>query len=341
MKTALITGVTGQDGSYLAELLLKNGYKVYGLNRRKALSGMKNIEHILDKIEIVEGELSEENRLNKIIRDIQPDEIYNLAAQSFVPYSWTNPLYTCNVNALGVLMILEAIRIYSPNTKFYQASSSEIFGKVIEIPQNEMTYHYPRSPYGCSKSFSFNITRNYRESYGMFAVNGVLFNHESERRGLQFVTRKITNSIAKIYLGLQDKLVLGNLDAKRDWGYAPDYVKAMWMMLQYDKPDDYVIATGEEHSVREFTELAFKEIGIKLHWEGEGINEKGIDEDGKVRVEVSEKFFRPAEVDVLRGDASKAKEVLGWKPEILFEEMIGKMVRHDINLLKTKSDKTL
>jgi len=302
MRTALITGVTGQDGSYLAELLLKNGY---------------------------------------IIRDIQPDEIYNLAAQSFVPYSWTNPLYTCNVNALGVLRILEAIRIYSPNTKFYQASSSEIFGKVIEIPQNEMTYHYPRSPYGCSKSFSFNITRNYRESYGMFAVNGVLFNHESERRGLQFVTRKITNSIAKIYLGLQDKLVLGNLDAKRDWGYAPDYVKAMWMMMQYDKPDDYVIATGEEHSVREFTELAFKEIGIKLHWEGEGINEKGIDEDGKVRVEVSEKFFRPAEVDVLRGDASKAKKVLGWKPEILFEEMIGKMVRYDINLLKTKSDKTL
>jgi len=333
-KTALITGVTGQDGSYLAELLLEKRYKVYGLNRRKALSGMKNIEHILDKIEIVEGELSEENRLNKIIREIQPDEIYNLAAQSFVPYSWTNPIYTCNVNALGVLRILEAIRIYSPETKFYQASSSEIFGKVQEMPQNEMTYQYPRSPYGCSKSFGFNITRNYRESYGLFACNGVLFNHESERRGLQFVTRKITRTVAEIKMGLKDKLVLGNLNAKRDWGYAPNYVKAMWMMLQYDKPGDYVIATGKEHTVREFTELAFKEIGIKLHWEGEGINEKGIDEDGKVRVEVSKKFFRPAEVDILRGDASKAKKVLGWKPEVSFEEMIERMVDCDMKIVE-------
>jgi len=341
MKTALITGVTGQDGSYLAELLLEKGYEVYGLNRRKATSGMQNIEHILNKIEIVDGDLSEENRLNKIIREIQPDEIYNLAAQSFVPYSWTNPIYTCNVNAMGVLRVLEAIRLYSPNSKFYQASSSEIFGKIQETLQNEMTYHYPRSPYGCSKSFGFNITRNYRESYGLFACNGILFNHESERRGLQFVTRKITRTVAEIEMGMKDKLILGNLNAKRDWGYTPDYVRAMWMMLQHEKPDDYVIATGEEHTVREFTELAFKEIGINLHWEGEGINEKGMDEDDKIRVEVSKKFFRPAEVDILKGDASKAKKVLGWEPEILFEEMIGKMVRHDINLLKTKSDKTL
>jgi GDPmannose 4,6-dehydratase len=334
MKTALITGVTGQDGSYLAELLLEKGYKVYGLNRRKATSGMKNIEHILDKIEILEGDLSEENRLNKIIREIQPDEIYNLAAQSFVPYSWTNPLYTCNVNALGVLRILEAIRTYSPNTKFYQASSSEIFGKTQSMPQNEMTYHYPRSPYGCSKSFGFNITRNYKESYGLFCCNGILFNHESERRGLQFVTRKITRTVAEIKMGIKDKLILGNLNAKRDWGYAIDYVKSMWMMLQHNEPDDYVIASGEEHTVREFAELAFKEIGIDISWKGKGLNEKGIDNSEKVCVEVSKKFFRPAEVDILKGNASKAKKVLGWKPEVSFEEMVERMVRHDIKELK-------
>lgn len=330
MKTALITGVTGQDGSYLAELLLEKGYKVYGLNRRKALSGMDNIRHILDKIEIVEGDLIEESRLNSIVRDIQPDEIYNLAAQSFVPYSWRNPIYTCNVNALGVLRMLEAIRLYSPKTKFYQASSSEIFGKIQKMPQDEITYHYPRSPYGCSKSFGFNITRNYKESYGLFACNGILFNHESERRGLQFVTRKITRTVAEIKMGMKDNLTLGNLNAKRDWGYAPDYVRAMWMMLQHEKPDDYVIATGKEYTVRDFIELAFKEIGMKLHREGEGINEKGIDEAGKIRVKVSEKFFRPAEVNILKGDASKARKVLGWKPEVSFKEMIRKMVRHDI-----------
>ncbi|MCD6448185.1 MAG: GDP-mannose 4,6-dehydratase [Thermoplasmata archaeon] len=336
MKTALITGVTGQDGSYLAEFLLKKGYKVYGLNRRKALAGMENIKNILhnENFEIVEGDLLEESRINEIIRELQPDEVYNLAAQSFVPYSWKSPIYTANVNALGCLRLLEAIRIYSPDTKFYQASSSEMFGKVMEMPQNEMTYHYPRSPYGCSKSFAFNITRNYRESYGMFAVNGILFNHESERRGLQFVTRKITYSVAKIYHGLQEKIVLGNLDAKRDWGYAPDYIKAMYMMMmQYKEPDDWVIATGERHSVREFVEIALKHLGIEVEWQGEGINTKGIDKNGKVIVESSPKFWRPAEVDVLQDDSSKARKLLGWKPETSFEEMIKRKVEYDIKLV--------
>jgi len=334
--TALITGVNGQDGSYLTEFLLRKGYKVYGLNRRKALFGLDNLKKVLHNknFEMVEGDLIEESRLNDIIREKKPDEIYNLASQSFVPYSWTNPVYTCNVNALGVLRLLEAIRLYSPKTKFYQASSSEIYGKVQEIPQKEMTYHYPRSPYGCSKSFGFNITRNYRESYGLFCCNGILFNHESERRGLQFVTRKISRTAAEIKLGTSKKLTLGNLNTKRDWGYAPDYVGAIWMMLQYSKSDDYIIATGKEHSVRDFTELAFREVGIYLRWEGEGINEKGIDEDGNINVEVSKKFFRPAEVEVLKGNASKAKEILGWKPKVSFEEMIKMMVKYDIECLK-------
>ena len=337
-KVALITGVTGQDGSYLAEFLLKNGYKVFGLNRRKALVGLDNLSNILHNknFEIVEGDLLEESILNAIIRDLRPDEIYNLAAQSFVPYSWTNPIYTCNVNVLGVLRILEAIRLYSPKSKFYQASSSEIFGKVQDVLQYEMTYHYPRSPYGCSKSFGFNITRNYRESYDFFTCNGILFNHESERRGLQFVTRKITQTVAKIKLGLCKKLILGNLNARRDWGYAKDYVKAMWMIMQYNKPDDYVIATGEDHSIKDFVELAFKAAGINIRWEGKGLNERGIDEDDKVIVEVSKKFYRPAEVDILRGDASKAKETLGWKPDITFEDMIKRMTEHDMKLLKNR-----
>ena len=335
MKTALITGITGQDGSYLAELLLERGYEVYGLMRRNANQIYPNIERIQDRIHFVEGDLLEESRINKIIREHTFDEIYNLAAQSFVPYSWTNPLYTVNVNALGVLRMLEAIRIYSLETKFYQASSSEMFGKIQEMPQNEMTYHYPRSPYGCSKSFGFNITRNYRESYGLFACNGILFNHEGERRGLQFVTRKITNSVAKIHLGLQDKLVLGNLNAKRDWGYAPDYVRAMWMMLQHKKPDDYVIATGETHTVREFCDIAFGHIGIELEWNGKGIGEKGIDRStGKVLVESSPEYWRPAEVDVLLGNPAKAKRVLGWMPNVSFKEMIERMVENDLKLLE-------
>ena len=335
MKTALITGVTGQDGSYLTEFLLEKQYTVYGLERRKALSGVDNLSNVLrnKNFEIVEGDLLEENRLNALIRDIQPDEIYNLGAQSFVPYSWTNPIYTCNVNALGVVRMLEAIRLYSPHSRFYQASSSEMFGKIQDMPQHEMTYHYPRSPYGCSKSFGFNITRNYRESYGLFACNGILFNHESERRGLEFVTRKISHNVAEIKCGKSEKLILGNLDAKRDWGYAPDYIRAMWMMIQYDHPDDYIVATGEEHSVREFVELAFKVVGIDIKWKGEGLSEKGT--DGKrILVEVSKEYYRPAEVDILRGDASKIKEILGWKPGTTFEEMVKKMVKSDLAIVK-------
>jgi GDPmannose 4,6-dehydratase len=337
MKKALITGLSGQDGSYLAEFLLKKGYKIYGLNRRKAIAGLDNIHNILHhkNLEIIEGDLLETSRLNIVVRDVQPDEIYNLGAQSFVPYSWVNPIFTCDVNSLGVVRMLEALRIYSPKSKFYQASSSEIFGKVSESPQHEFTYNYPRSPYACSKSFGFNITRNYRESYGIFACNGILFNHESERRGTQFVTRKITRTVAEIYLGISGKLTLGNLNAKRDWGYAPDYVKAMWMILQHKKADDYVIATGKEHSVRQFCEKAFEAVDIDVEWEGSGLTEKGIDKKTKkVVVEVSNKFYRPTEVDVLRGDASKAKKELGWKPEVSFEEMIEKMVKNDVKILE-------
>jgi GDPmannose 4,6-dehydratase len=338
-KVALITGVTGQDGSYLAELLIEKGYWVYGLNRRKAVLSDINLANIIhnEKFDLIDGDLMEVNRLNQIIKNIQPDEVYNLAAQSFVPYSWKNPIYTCDVNALGVLRMLEAIRHYSPDSRFYQASSSEIFGKIQSMPQDELTYHYPRSPYGCSKSFGFNITRNYRESYGIFACNGILFNHESERRGLQFVTRKITRTVAEIKLNLSDKLILGNLNAKRDWGYAPDYVRTMWMMLQYPDPDDYIVASGEEHSIREFTELTFKEVGINIRWEGTELKERGIDEKtDKILVEVSEKFYRPAEVDILKGNANKARDKLKWKPEVTFKELIRRMVEYDINLLKTK-----
>lgn len=334
-KVALITGVTGQDGSYLSELLLEKGYKVYGLNRRKALAGLDNLKSVINNknFEIIEGDLLEESRLNEIIRNIQPDEIYNLASQSFVPFSWSNPIYSCNVNALGVLRMLESMRIYSPDSKFYQASSSEIFGKVQEEPQSEMTYNYPRSPYGCSKSFGFNIVRNYRESYGLFICNGILFNHESERRGLQFVTRKITRTVVEIKLGLTNKLVLGSLNAKRDWGYAPDYVNAMWLMLQQKHPDDFVIATGESHTIKEFANLTFKAVGIDLKWEGKGLNEIGINND-KTVVEVSEKFYRPAEVETLKGDASRARKVLGWKPNVNFEEMIKRMVDYDLKIVK-------
>jgi GDPmannose 4,6-dehydratase len=335
MKTALITGVTGQDGSYLAEFLLEKNYKVYGLNRRKALAGLDHISSLLNNkdFEIVEGDLLEESRLDQLVRDLKPDEIYNLASQSFVPYSWTNPTYTCNVNALGVVRLLEAIRIYSPDSRFYQASSSEIYGRVQETPQRETTYHYPRSPYGCSKSFGFYIVKNYRESYNLFATNGILFNHESERRGLQFVTRKITHSVAKIKLGLIESFALGNLDAKRDWGYSPDYVKAMWMIMQHNLPDDFVIATGESHSIREFVEEAFKCVDIDILWEGEGLDEVGSS-DGRNLVNVSEKFYRPAEVEMLKGDPSKAKKILGWTPETNLKEMIKKMMDYDLSVLE-------
>ena len=321
-KTALITGITGQDGSYLAELLLSKGYCVIGMNRRKAKMENSNIAGIIHhkNFELVSGDLLEESRLNNILREYQPDEVYNLAAQSFVPESWKIPTYTCEVTAMGVLRLLEAIRNYSPKSKFYQASSSEIFGKVREIPQNEETYHHPRSPYGVAKSFGFNITRNYRESYGHFACNGIAFNHESERRGLQFVTRKITHTAAEIKLGMSKELKLGNLNAKRDWGYAPDYVRAMWLMLQQDKPDDYVIATGEEHSVKECCQIAFEYV--ELNWED--------------YVKVDEKFFRLAETDILKGDSSKAYQVLNWKPQVSFKEMIEKMVEFDLKELREK-----
>lgn len=324
MKTALITGITGQDGSYLSELLLKKGYKVYGLDRRKADASKSNIKHLLrnKSLEIIDGDLLEESRLITIIKKIKPDELYHLAAQSFVKSSWNTPLYTCNVNALGTLRLLEAIRIYSPSTKFYNASSSEIFGEVQETPQNEMTYQYPCSPYGCSKSFAHNITRNYRESYNLFCCNGICFNHESERRGLEFVTRKITHTVAKIALGSKEKLVLGNLDAKRDWGHAEDYVYAMWLMLQHDIPDDYVVSSGESHSVREFVSIAFREIN-RHPW-----SEK--------LVKVSPKFYRPVDVTALCGDSSKIRKTLGWKPKISFNRMISRMIKNDIEVCKNE-----
>jgi GDPmannose 4,6-dehydratase len=323
-KIALITGVTGQDGSYLAELVLLKGYRVIGMYRRKAKMENSNLNGILrhKNFELVSGDLLEESRLDIIMRKYQPDEVYNLGSQSqsFVPESWVSPIYTCEVTAMGVLRMLETLRNYSPESKFYQASSSEIFGKVRdrEIPQNEETYHHPRSLYGVAKSFGFNITRNYRESYNLFACNGILFNHESERRGLQFVTRKITRTVAEIKLGITKELRLGNLDAKRDWGYAPDYVRAMWLMLQHDKPDDYVVATGEAHSVKECCRIAFDYVN--LNWEN--------------YVKVDKKFYRPAEVDILKGDPSKARNVLKWEPKVSFKEMIEKMVKFDLAKLR-------
>jgi GDPmannose 4,6-dehydratase len=310
IKRALVTGVTGMDGSYLAEFLLNKGYEVYGLERRSSLKHYENIENIKDKIEIIPGDLCDQNSLARAIKLSDPEEIYNLASQSFVAESWNTPEYTSNVTGLGVLRILEAIREYEKPIKFYQASSSEMFGRMIENPANENTPFYPRSPYGVSKLYGHWITKNYRESYGMFNCSGILFNHESER-----VTRKISDGVAKIYLGLQDKIILGNLDARRDWGYAPDFVKVMWLMLQQDEPDDYVIATGKARSIREFLDCAFGCVGT-ADWE------KYIEQDAR--------FMRPAEVDVLRGDSSKAYEKLGWKPEVSFEEMVAKMVNNDI-----------
>jgi len=314
-KRALVTGVTGMDGSHLAEFLLDKGYEVYGMERRSSSKHYENIENIKDKIEIIPGDLCDQNSLARAIKLSDPEEIYNLASQSFVAESWNTPEYTSNVTGLGVLRILEAIREYEKPIKFYQASSSEMFGRMVENPANENTPFYPRSPYGVSKLYGHWITKNYRESYGMFNCSGILFNHESERRGIEFVTRKISDGVAKIYLGLQDKITLGNLDARRDWGYAPDFVKVMWLMLQQDEPDDYVIATGEARSIREFLDCAFKCVGT-ADWE------KYIEQDAR--------FMRPAEVDVLCGDSSKAYEKLGWKPEVSFEEMVAKMVNNDI-----------
>ena len=345
MKTALISGITGQDGSFLAEFLLQKGYEVHGILRRSSSFNTGRIEHLyFDEwvrdmkqkrlVNLHYGDMTDSSSLIRIIQEVQPDEIYNLAAQSHVKVSFEVPEYTAETDAVGTLRMLEAVRILGmeKKTKIYQASTSELFGKVQEIPQRETTPFYPRSPYGVAKQYGFWITKNYRESYGMFAVNGILFNHESERRGETFVTRKITLAAARIAKGLQDKLYLGNLDARRDWGYAKDYVECMWLILQHPTPEDFVIATGEMHTVREFCTLAFQEAGISLRWEGEGVDEKGIDiRTGKVLVEVDHKYFRPAEVEQLLGDPTKAKTLLGWNPrQTSFEELVRIMVRHDL-----------
>jgi GDPmannose 4,6-dehydratase len=337
VKKALITGITGQDGAYLSKFLLEKGYEVYGAYRRTSdlhLNRLKFLK-INDRIKYVPLELLEFTNIYRTIEKIQPDEIYNLGAQSFVSVSFDVPIFTADVTALGALRILEAIRDINPKIKFYQASSSEMFGKAQSSPQNEKTPFYPRSPYAASKLFAHWMTVNYRESYGIFACSGIFFNHESPLRGLEFVTRKITNSVARIKFGLQDELRIGNLESRRDWGYAPEYVEAMWLMLQQPEPDDYVIATGENHSVREFIEVAFNKVGIEIEWYGEGINERGIDRaSGRNLVIVDPQFFRPAEVDVLKGDYSKAKEKLGWSPRTTFKELVGIMVEHDLNIAK-------
>lgn len=333
MKKALITGIRGQDGAYLARLLLEKGYKVYGADRRSGDSELWRLKElgIENEIEHIYMDLLEYSNIADTIKKIKPDEIYNLAAQSFVQVSFEQPVLTAEVDAVGVLRILEAIRLYSPHTKFYQASTSEMFGKVQSVPQNERTPFYPRSPYAVAKLYAHWITVNYRESYDIFACSGILFNHESPLRGREFITRKTTLTVAKIKYGLEDKLVVGNLDSKRDWGYAKEYVEGMYLMLQQKKPDDYVLATGETHTVREMIEYAFRYAGFDIVWKGKGIKEKALDrKTGRVLVEVSEKFFRPAEVDLLVGDASKAKKVLGWKPRTTFKQLIEMMVESDL-----------
>lgn len=319
-KSALITGITGQDGSYLAELLIEKGYRIYGMIRRLSTPNLSRIEHILEKIELIEGDLTDQSSINNALKEAQPTEVYNLAAQSFVATSWNQPVLTGDVTGLGTVRILEGVRHVCPDARFYQASSSEMFGKVNETPQNENTMFYPRSPYGFAKLYAHWACINYRESYGMHSSNGILFNHESPRRGIEFVTRKITDAVARIYHGTAKELRLGNLDAKRDWGYAGDYVKAMWLMLQQKEPDDYVIATGRTHSVGEFAELAFREAGL----------------DWKKYVKTDAKFIRPAEVNLLLGDASKARRVLGWEPEVTFEELVKMMVREDLKRYEDK-----
>ena len=341
MKKALITGITGQDGSYLAEFLLEQGYEVHGITRRASISNTARIDHIIDKITLHDGDLSDSSSLIRIISMVQPDEIYNLAAQSHVQVSFDVPEYSGDVDALGVLRILEACRILGleKKTKVYQASTSELYGKVEEVPQRETTPFHPYSPYAVAKQYGFWITKEYREAYGMFAVNGILFNHESERRGENFVTRKITLAAGRIAEGLQDHLELGNMDSLRDWGYAKDYVECMWMILQHDTPEDFVIATGEQHTVRDFTEKAFAANGITIRWEGEGINEKGYDaETGKMLVCVNPQWFRPTDVDNLWGDPTKAKTVLGWNPQkTSYEELVEIMAKHDRALAKKEA----
>lgn len=335
MKNALITGINGQDGSYLAELLLEKGYNVYGIMRRKSVVDYGNVDHIKDKIKFIYADMTDVVSLVNAMKVSDADEVYNLAAQSFVATSWEQPLATAQIDALGVTNMLEAIRMVKPSCKFYQASTSEMFGLVQEIPQKETTPFYPRSPYGVAKLYGHWITKNYRESYDMFACSGILFNHESERRGKEFVTRKITDAVARIKLGVQDCVELGNLDSKRDWGHSKDYVYAMWLMLQQDKPDDYVVATGETRTVREFVQTAFAKAGIDVEFSGEGVNEIGTDKaTGKVVVKVNPDFFRPAEVDILIGDPAKADATLGWERKIKFDELVERMVKNDLELVE-------
>lgn len=334
MKRALITGITGQDGSYLSELLLEKGYEVYGIMRRKSVVDYGNVDHLKDKIHFIYADMTDVISLIKAMQISQADEVYNLAAQSFVATSWDTPLGTADIDALGVTNMLEAIRNVKPEARFYQASTSEMFGLVQEVPQKETTPFYPRSPYGVAKLYGHWITKNYRESYGLFACCGILFNHESERRGKEFVTRKITDAAARIKLGMQDVLELGNLDAKRDWGYSRDYVEAMWLMLQQDQPDDYVIATNETRTVREFVQAAFTAAGIDIEFHGSGMEEIAVDKaTGKTVVKVDPKFFRPAEVELLIGDPAKAEKILGWKRKVPFHELVTRMVENDLELV--------
>ncbi len=345
MKKALITGVTGQDGSYLAEFLLKKGYEVHGVMRRSSSFNTWRINHIYkdphekDHFILHYGDMSDATNLIRLIKQIQPDEIYNLAAQSHVKVSFETAEYTANCDGLGVLRILEAVRLLNmvDKVKIYQASTSELFGKVIETPQTETTPFYPRSPYGAAKLYAYWIIKNYREAYNMFACNGILFNHESPRRGQTFVTRKITMGLSKIKLGMQKKLYLGDIDTKRDWGYAPEYVESMWMMLQQDNPDDYVVATGETHTVREFIEEACKVLDIDLEWKGKGVDEKGIDKKtGERIIEIDPRYFRPTDVQLLLGDASKAKKILGWEAKTKFKDLVKVMIDGDMDILKNK-----
>jgi GDPmannose 4,6-dehydratase len=333
MKTALVTGITGQDGYYLAKFLLNKGYEVYGMYRRSSTDILERLDEKLKGVKLVEGDLSDPTSIARILREIEPSEVYNLGAQSFVPASWSQPLATAQITGLGVLNILESIKQVDKNIRFYQASTSEMFGKVSESPQNEDTSFHPRSPYGVSKVFAYWITVNYRESYGIHASNGILFNHESPKRGREFVTRKITHAVASIKLELQDCLEIGNMEAQRDWGYAGDYVEAMWAMLQQDRPDDYVISSGRTHSVREFVEKAFAAVDMDIKWEGEGIDEVGR-VNGKIVVKVNSKFYRPAEVDFLLGNPKKAIDKLGWNPtKTKFEELVRMMVENDMKEL--------
>ena len=337
-KTAVITGITGQDGSYLAELLLKKGYAVFGMVRRtsQAAIGRNLLSHLIENqdFHMVSGDLADQVSLENVVKEVRPDEFYNLGAQSFVPESWRSPTNTSDITGLGVIRCLEAIRAYSPDCRFYQAGSSEQFGKVIEMPQDEDTPFYPRSPYGCAKVFAYYITKNYRESFGMHACTGILFNHESPRRGIEFVTRKVSLSAARISLGVQEVMEIGNVEAKRDWGFAGDYVEMMWRMMQQDEPDDFVISTGETNSVRDMINLAFNRAGMKLSWSGEGVDTVAHDSEGELRVKTNPKYFRPAEVDVLVGNSTKASRVLGWSPSTGFDELIHMMVDSDIEIVQ-------